>query len=135
MSQGKTVVEEYQNVLFAIGRKPLTDKLGLDKVGVELFRNGKIIVDAKEKTNVDHVYAIGDVIVDTQGKSRPELTPVAIQAGQLLARRLYANSTRVMDYDNIPTTVFTPIEYVHLPRIPPKHPFYHSSPEAYILIQ
>ncbi len=51
-------------------------------------------------------YAIGDVI-----KGDLELTPVAIMSGRLLARRLYKNATLLMDYVNIPTTVFTPIEY------------------------
>jgi thioredoxin reductase (NADPH) len=44
-------------------------------------------------------------------KERPELTPVAIQAGKLLARRLYGGSQELMDYDDIATTVFSPLEY------------------------
>lgn len=44
-------------------------------------------------------------------QGRPELTPVAIQAGKLLASRLFNNSKKTMDYDNIATTVFTPLEY------------------------
>lgn len=44
-------------------------------------------------------------------KGRPELTPVAIKTGKLLARRLFSNSDELMDYTVIPTTVFTPIEY------------------------
>ncbi|KAI4900654.1 hypothetical protein NFI96_025249 [Prochilodus magdalenae] len=44
-------------------------------------------------------------------QGRPELTPTAIQAGKLLARRLTGHSSRLMDYDNVPTTVFTPLEY------------------------
>jgi hypothetical protein len=59
-----------------------------------------------EQTNVPHIYAIGDVV-----SGNPELTPVAIMAGKLLAKRLYANGTEGMDYDRIPTTVFTPLEY------------------------
>jgi len=55
---------------------------------------------------VPHIYAIGDVLY-----GQAELTPVAIQAGRLLAKRLYGGSTMQMDYDNIPTAVFTPIEY------------------------
>merc|ERR1712039_473124 len=68
--------------------------------------NGKILHDDSEKTNVDHIYAIGDVI-----DGKPELTPVAIQAGKLLARRLFGGSNKIMDYTDIATTVFTPIEY------------------------
>ena len=55
---------------------------------------------------MDHIFAIGDVL-DT----RQELTPVAVQAGVLLARRLYAGGTKAMDYNLVPTTVFTPLEY------------------------
>uniref|UniRef100_A0A665WPG0 Thioredoxin reductase 1, cytoplasmic-like n=1 Tax=Echeneis naucrates TaxID=173247 RepID=A0A665WPG0_ECHNA len=69
-------------------------------------RNGKIPVNDEEQTNVPHIYAIGDIL---EGKW--ELTPVAIQAGKLLARRLYGGSTLKCDYINVPTTVFTPMEY------------------------
>merc|ERR1712046_225749 len=58
------------------------------------------------QTNVPNIYAIGDVL-----EQRQELTPVAIQAGTLLARRLYKGATLAMDYDCVPTTVFTPLEY------------------------
>uniref|UniRef100_A0A5G2QDB8 Thioredoxin reductase 1, cytoplasmic n=1 Tax=Sus scrofa TaxID=9823 RepID=A0A5G2QDB8_PIG len=57
-----------------------------------------------KQTNVPYVYAIGDIL-----EGKPELTPVAIQAGRLLAQRLYGGST--CDYENVPTTVFTPLEY------------------------
>lgn len=99
-----THTEEFDTVLFATGRDACTD-IGLDKVGVRL-QAGKVVVNEAEQTSVDNIYAIGDVILD-----RPELTPVAIKAGQLLAKRLYGNSTQLMDYRMIPTTVFTPIEY------------------------
>ena len=67
--------------------------------------SGKLVTN-NERTNVPHIYAIGDVV-----EGKPELTPVAIMAGKLLARRLYSNSKETMDYDLVPTTVFTPIEY------------------------
>ncbi|POI32052.1 hypothetical protein CIB84_004196, partial [Bambusicola thoracicus] len=69
-------------------------------------RTGKIPVDDMEQTNVPYIYAIGDILQD-----RLELTPVAIQAGRLLVQRLYAGSTIKCDYVNVPTTVFTPLEY------------------------
>ncbi|KAM8867681.1 thioredoxin reductase 3 isoform 2-T2 [Synchiropus picturatus] len=98
---------EYNTVLIAVGRDACTDKIGLDKVGVKVNpKNGKIPVNDVEQTNVPHIYAIGDIL---EGKW--ELTPVAIQAGKLLARRLYANSKLKCDYINVPTTVFTPVEY------------------------
>lgn len=58
------------------------------------------------KSSCPNIYAVGDVLDDT-----PELTPVAIKAGILLARRLFGDSKEPMDYVNICTTVFTPIEY------------------------
>lgn len=53
-----------------------------------------------------HIYAIGDI-----QNGRLELTPTAIKAGMLLAQRLYGGKTELMDYVNVPTTVFTPLEY------------------------
>ncbi|XP_048858389.1 thioredoxin reductase 3 [Brienomyrus brachyistius] len=98
---------EYNTVLIAVGRDACTGGIGLDKAGVKVNeKNGKIPVNDKEQTNVPHIYAIGDIL---EGKW--ELTPVAIQAGKLLARRLFAGSTIQCDYINVPTTVFTPLEY------------------------
>ncbi|XP_044530484.1 thioredoxin reductase 2, mitochondrial, partial [Gracilinanus agilis] len=104
---GKEETGVFNTVLWAIGRVPETRCLNLEKVGVELHpATQKIVVDAKEMTSVPHIYAIGDI---TQG--RPELTPTAITAGKLLAWRLFGQSSNLMDYDNVPTTVFTPLEY------------------------
>uniref|UniRef100_A0A669Q269 Thioredoxin reductase 1, cytoplasmic n=2 Tax=Phasianus colchicus TaxID=9054 RepID=A0A669Q269_PHACC len=103
----QVIEEEYNTVLLAIGRDACTRKIGLDKVGVKINeKTGKIPVDDMEQTNVPYIYAIGDILQD-----RLELTPVAIQAGRLLVRRLYAGSTIKCDYVNVPTTVFTPLEY------------------------
>merc|ERR1712118_165678 len=87
--------------------------MGLDKAGVTVNPNGKITT-LNEQTNVPHIYAIGDVI--DGGKLDPpsaetELTPVAIQAGKLLASRLYDGKTETMDYSKVATTVYTPLEY------------------------
>uniref|UniRef100_A0A9J8D7Y9 thioredoxin-disulfide reductase (NADPH) n=2 Tax=Cyprinus carpio carpio TaxID=630221 RepID=A0A9J8D7Y9_CYPCA len=68
--------------------------------------NGKIIVAADEATSVPNIFAIGDI-----AEGRPELTPTAIKAGRLLARRLVGRSTELMNYENVATTVFTPLEY------------------------
>jgi pyruvate/2-oxoglutarate dehydrogenase complex dihydrolipoamide dehydrogenase (E3) component len=92
--------------LFAIGRYALTEALNLSKAGVECEKNGKIRCTEAEQTNVAHIYAIGDVIYD-----KLELTPVAIKAGRLLSQRLFAGKTELMDYVNVPTCVFTPLEY------------------------
>lgn len=84
----------------------------MDKVGQVNVdsRSGKIITN-NEQTSVPHVYALGDII-----HGGLELTPVAILAGKLLARRLFGNAAEashpdnVMDYNSIATTVFTPLE-------------------------
>jgi len=99
-------------VMLAIGRDPETKKIGLDKAGVNLNSTGKIPT-THERTNVPHIYAIGDIITviyphispplyelshllsssqDVPSKLGLELTPVAIKAGLLLARRLYAGT-------------------------------------------
>ncbi|XP_054992840.1 thioredoxin reductase 3 [Sorex araneus] len=94
-------------VLLAIGRDACTKKIGLEKIGVKVNEmSGKIPVNDLEQTSVPHVYAVGDVL---EGKL--ELTPVAIQAGKLLARRLFGGRSEKCDYINVPTTVFTPLEY------------------------
>ncbi|XP_042803503.1 thioredoxin reductase 1, cytoplasmic isoform X1 [Panthera tigris] len=106
-SGGETIEGEYNTVLLAIGRDACTRKLGLETVGVKINdKTGKIPVTDEEQTNVPYIYAIGDIL---EGKL--ELTPVAIQAGRLLAQRLYAGSNIKCDYENVPTTVFTPLEY------------------------
>ncbi|KAJ1163586.1 hypothetical protein NDU88_004043 [Pleurodeles waltl] len=106
-SDGTEMTEEYNTVLLAIGRDACTRKIGLNTVGVKINeKTGKIPVNDEEQTNVPYIYAIGDVLED-----KLELTPVAIQAGRLLARRLYAGSNLKCDYVNVPTTVFTPLEY------------------------
>ncbi|KAL7986130.1 hypothetical protein Chor_011296 [Crotalus horridus] len=107
-TEGSQVIEgEYNTVLIAVGRDACTRTIGLDKIGVKMNENnGKIPVNDEEQTNVPYVYAIGDIL---EGKL--ELTPVAIQAGKLLARRLFGGSSVKCDYVNVPTTVFTPLEY------------------------
>ncbi|KAL5266697.1 hypothetical protein ACHWQZ_G003913 [Mnemiopsis leidyi] len=102
---GEEKSDIFNTVLFAIGRKPLTDKINPGAIGLKYDPNGKIPVTEEELTNVDNVYAIGDLL------NAPELTPLAIQSGRLLAKRLYAGSKILTDYVNVPTTVFTPLEY------------------------
>ncbi|XP_018900294.1 thioredoxin reductase 1, mitochondrial isoform X2 [Bemisia tabaci] len=101
----KTCSAEFDTVLIATGRRALTDELLLPNAGIKVEENAKINAN-KETTNVPHIFAVGDVL-----HGRPELTPVAVQAGKLLAARLYGGATLEMDYDNVATTVFTPLEY------------------------
>lgn len=89
-------------LIWAIGRKPSTSLLGLDKAGVQTDQKGFIPVDAYQRTNIPGIYAIGDVTGAAQ------LTPVAIAAGRRLARRLFNNEKDLkVDYSLIPTVVFS----------------------------
>lgn len=97
--------EIYDTVIYATGRIPETLHMNLSKHGVECDKQGKIICE-NEQSSVKSIYCVGDCL----HKGR-ELTPVAIKAGELLARRLFSDSKELMDWDYIPTTVFTPIEY------------------------
>lgn len=102
----ETFSDTYDTVLFAMGRRALTKDLQLENVGVKLNADNGKIEATNEQTNIPNIFAVGDVL-----HKRPELTPVAIQAGRLLSRRLFGNSSTLMDYDNVATTVFTPLEY------------------------
>ncbi len=97
--EGRALVAD--QVLSAIGRSPYTEGLGLDRVGVELDKAGAIKVDEYNRTNVDHIFAVGDVT------NRVNLTPVAIREGAALVETLYNNNPTKIDYKDIPTAVFT----------------------------
>lgn len=96
----------FDTVLAAIGRSGDTTKLGLGNVGIEVNPKNSKIPARLEQTSVPNVYVIGDVM-----DGCPELTPVAIHAGKSLAKRLFGGSAKPMDYRNVCTTVFTPLEY------------------------
>lgn len=98
--------DEYDTVMCAIGRKADTKNLGLENVNISTNPKNNKIYTTFEQTSCPNVYAIGDVM-----DGCPELTPVAIQAGLALSRRLFGGSQEPMDYKSICTTVFTPIEY------------------------
>uniref|UniRef100_A0A8C2S9X6 Thioredoxin-disulfide reductase n=1 Tax=Capra hircus TaxID=9925 RepID=A0A8C2S9X6_CAPHI len=105
----ETMEGVYNTVLLAIGRDSCTKKLGLEKIGVNISeKTGKIPVNVngEEQTSVPYVYAVGDVL-----EGKPQLTPVAVRAGKLLARRLFGGRSEKCDYVNVPTVVFTPLEY------------------------
>ncbi|XP_069673437.1 thioredoxin reductase 1, mitochondrial isoform X2 [Periplaneta americana] len=98
--------DTFDTVLFAVGRRALTKELCIDSAGVNIAPESCKVIAVNEQSNVKHIYAVGDVLQD-----KPELTPVAIQAGKLLAQRIFNKSSEQMDYENVATTVFTPLEY------------------------
>ncbi|KAK5975943.1 Pyridine nucleotide-disulfide oxidoreductase [Trichostrongylus colubriformis] len=105
-TESEDATEEYNTVVMAIGRVAMTKDIGLDVVGVETAPNGKVKGRREQSLTCPYVYAIGDVLENV-----PELTPVAIQAGKVLMNRLYYGSDLLTEYDEVPTTVFTPLEY------------------------
>ena len=94
-------VLEADQIMFAIGRAPYTQGLGLEHAGVETRANGAIKVDEYSQTNVDHIYAVGDVT------DRVALTPVAIREGHAVADNLFNGKDIAMDHSLIPTAVFS----------------------------
>lgn len=92
-------------ILFAIGRSALVEDMKLENAGVAIT-DEKVDVDLNSRTNVDNIYAVGDVL-----HKKPELTPVAINAGRIIARHIFDGSDEIMDYDDVATTVFSPLEY------------------------
>ena len=92
---------EVEQVMFAIGRKPNVEGLGLEKAGVRTDRNGAIIVDELSRTSVPCVYAIGDVT------NRLNLTPVAIREGHAFADTVFGDQPWQADFENVPTAVFS----------------------------
>ena len=88
-------------VMYATGRRPNTDGLGLEQAGVNLSPAGAVLVDQFSKTSVDSIYAIGDVT------DRMNLTPVALGEARALVNTLFLGKPTVMDYADIPTAVFS----------------------------
>jgi len=94
-------LEPFDCVLWAIGRTPAVEELGLEHARVELDAYGFIVTDKYQATSAAGVYAIGDVT------GRAQLTPVAIAAGRRLSDRLFGGKAdRHLDYHNIPTVIF-----------------------------
>jgi len=106
---GAAAEGEFETVLVATGRTADTSSLCLEAVGLSAGKDGKIAAK-DEATAVPHIYVIGDAAAEAPS-SRPELTPVAIRAGLLLARRLYGGGAETFDNRMVPTAVFTPLEY------------------------
>lgn len=99
LADGRTLTTDV--IMYAIGRKPDTANLGLENTRVQLDDNGAVVVNDDFSTHEPSVYAIGDVI------DRVQLTPVALAEGMALARNLYGGQNRRVNYEFIPTAVFS----------------------------
>jgi len=94
------VTAPYGAVMFATGRKPNVDGLGLETAGVKLTAGGAIAVDGYSQTSTPSIYAVGDVT------GRAALTPVAIREGWYFAETVFNNNPMMVDHGLIPTAVF-----------------------------
>jgi glutathione reductase (NADPH) len=99
LTNGTTL--EAEQIMFAIGRTPNTMGLGLEKSGVELGWNGRVVVDEYSKSSVASIFAVGDVT------DRAALTPVAIREGHAFADTEFGNTPRMIEHTLIPTAVFS----------------------------
>ena len=99
LEDGSTL--EADVVMYATGRAPNTRNIGLEELGVEIKKDGSIVVDDQFKTSVDNIYALGDVI------DRFQLTPVAIAEAMVLSGNLFNGQNLSTDYADIPTAVFS----------------------------
>jgi len=88
-------------IMVATGRVPKSGDMGLEEVGVELDKSGAIAVGDDNKSNIDSIYAVGDVT------NRVQLTPVAIREGHAFADTVFGDNPRTISYDNIPSAVFS----------------------------
>ncbi len=103
LSTGEVLTAD--QIMFATGRWPNTRGLGLEHAGVTVNAKGAIPVDANGRTNVPHIYAVGDVT------DRHNLTPVAIREGHAFAETVFNNNPIAVDHADIPTAIFTTPEY------------------------
>jgi len=102
-SEGEGKLEDLDTLIWAIGRSPEVEGLGLEKAGVKQDDKGRIIADEYQNTNVENIYSLGDVV------GKVELTPVAIAAGRKLSDRLFGPEkfkASKLEYNLIPSVVF-----------------------------
>lgn len=98
-TDGKTI--ETDLLLWAIGRTPHSAGLGLEGIGIELGKDGAVMVGDDNRTNIQSIYAVGDVT------NRVQLTPIAIREGHAFADSVFGNNPRTVNYECIPTAVFS----------------------------
>ncbi|MDE0114365.1 MAG: glutathione-disulfide reductase [Albidovulum sp.] len=95
---------EFDRVMFATGRRPATDGLGLEEAGVRIGTRGEIEVDQYSQSTVPSIFAVGDVT------NRVNLTPVAIREGAAFVETVFKGNPTPVDHKNIATAVFTQAE-------------------------
>ncbi|MBV1908458.1 MAG: glutathione-disulfide reductase [Kangiellaceae bacterium] len=101
-TNSNATIPEVDAVIYAVGRSPMTSGIGIENVGIQLDDRGYILTDEYQNTSVEGIYAVGD------NTGRAQLTPVAVAAGRRLSERLFNGKTNEkLDYDNIPTVVFS----------------------------
>jgi glutathione reductase (NADPH) len=88
-------------ILYATGRNPLTHDLGLEEAGVELNEKGAVVVDAYSRTNVENIWALGDVT------DRINLTPVAIAEAMAFVATVYGGVPTRADHEDVASAVFS----------------------------
>jgi glutathione reductase (NADPH) len=110
---------ETDAVMFATGRDPYVEGLGLDKVGVKLNDRGAIVVDEHSRTSVDNIWAVGDVT------DRINLTPVAIREGAAFAQTEFYDNPTTFDHDMVASAVFSqpPVGTVGMTEAQARHAF------------
>lgn len=96
------LVGGFDSVIWAIGREPNTDAMGLEFAGIVTDESGYLSTDQYQTTNIENIYAVGDVT------GQVELTPVAISAGRYLADRIFGGFKDAhLNYENIPSVIFS----------------------------
>ena len=98
LSTGDTLACD--GVMFATGRRPLTQGIGLEELGVEINDDGTVKTNEMFNTNIPSIYALGDII------GTPELTPVALAQAMKLLSHWFDGDTTPLSYEDIPTAVF-----------------------------
>jgi glutathione reductase (NADPH) len=119
LASGHSVTTE--TVMFATGRSPKIDGLGLENAGVKLNENGAIVVDDYSQTSVPNIWAVGDVT------DRINLTPVAIREGAAFAETVFRNNPVRYDHADVPSAVFSqpPVGVVGLTEAQARHAYKH----------
>ncbi|KHN03841.1 Glutathione reductase, chloroplastic [Glycine soja] len=101
LKTNKGTVDGFSHIMFATGRRPNTQNLGLESVGVKIAKDGAIEVDEYSQTSVPSIWAVGDVT------NRINLTPVALMEGGALVKTLFQDNPTKPDYRAVPSAVFS----------------------------